>query len=56
MKGKDGNNNEIYCKLNEIIDNAVLFSDEFKPEYFQQGYIGDCYLISKLKQFLNSQN
>ena len=48
-EAKDGNNNEIYCKLNEIIPNAVLFPDEFKPEYFQQGYIGDCYLISTIE-------
>ena len=51
-KGNEKDNRhkgEIYCKLNEIIDNAILFPDEFKPEYFKQGYINDCYLISAIE-------
>ena len=30
------------------MDNATLFPQEFTPEYFEQGYIGDCYLISTI--------
>jgi hypothetical protein len=40
---------EKYCKLSEIIDNPILFPQEFKPEHFHQGKIGNCFFISTME-------
>ncbi len=40
---------EKYCKLSEIIDNPILFPQEFKPEHFHQGNIGNCFFISTME-------